>query len=391
MRSPLEPTSELETIFELENVPVFCNVLYDDVEAARSATRGTLRLGLCTATGFVFNQAFDPSLVAYSPIYENSQVFSPRFAAYQESLASALADGLTDHDLVVEVGCGQADFLRELVRHGPFRAVGFDRSLTGSTSEPTEGGGTLDLRNEFLDTASCTLAPKLVINRHVLEHVEDPLALLRGFRELIAKNPAGRLYLEVPNAEHSFRGGIWDLIYEHCGYFTEASLLEALGRAGFEVLELRRAFDEQFLCAIARPRTTDAALVFADKTSVEVAITAARALDSVFAATLQSANDTLDRELGTSHATKRVVIQGAGSKGVMLLNVLDRGSEILAAVDKNPRKTNRYIAGTGHVIVAPSALPELHPDVVLVANPAYLTEVERECRALGVDARVVAI
>ncbi len=391
MRSPLDSTAELETIFELDAVPVFCNVLYEDAVQARAAARGTLRLGVCPVTSFVFNQAFDASLLAYSPAYENSQVFSKLFAAYQAALARELAATLGAQDLVVEVGCGQADFLRELTLHGSFDAIGFDRSLVAASRALTDGGGTLELRNDFLDVTQSPLAPKLVVSRHVLEHVVDPLAMLRDFRALLSKHGDGRLCVEVPNAMHSFAGGIWDLIYEHCGYFTMASLHSALERAGFKVDMVRTAFDGQFLAALATPRREGQADTGVDAGDVAASIAAARGLAQHFTAILDEANTTLDALLGRRDTGARVVLQGAGSKGVMLLNLLDRGAEILCAVDKNPRKTGRYVAGTGHRIVEPRGLVAIRPDVVLVANPVYCDEVERECRDLGLAARVLPI
>ena len=45
------------------------------------------------------------------------------------------------------------------------------------------------------------------------------------------------------------------------------------------------------------------------------------------------------------------------------------GTIISHVVDVNPRKTGRFIGGSGQEIIAPSAVRELRPDVVVLMNP----------------------
>lgn len=86
----------------------------------------------------------------------------------------------------------------------------------------------------------------------------------------------------------------------------------------------------------------------------------------------------------------RVVLWGAGTKGVMLLNLLGDGAHrINAIVDLNPRKQGHFTAGTGHEIVAPEALVERRPSVVVVMNPLYEGEVRAQLRSMGVAAEVL--
>ena len=49
------------------------------------------------------------------------------------------------------------------------------------------------------------------------------------------------------------------------------------------------------------------------------------------------------------------------------------------------------MAGTGHEIVAPAALRELRPELVVAMNPVYLEEIQHELDTLGVEARLEAV
>jgi threonine dehydrogenase-like Zn-dependent dehydrogenase len=88
----------------------------------------------------------------------------------------------------------------------------------------------------------------------------------------------------------------------------------------------------------------------------------------------------------------RTVIWGSGSKGVAFLMALGTGATaVAAAVDINPFKHGRFLAGTGHPIVAPEELLDLAPDLVIAMNPAYLDEIRAELDRLGVGARLEAV
>ena len=66
---------------------------------------------------------------------------------------------------------------------------------------------------------------------------------------------------------------------------------------------------------------------------------------------------------------KRVVIWGAGSKGVAYLTTLGEIGGIDLAVDVNPHKQGMYLAGTGKRTIAPAELLDVRPDVVIRDEP----------------------
>lgn len=83
----------------------------------------------------------------------------------------------------------------------------------------------------------------------------------------------------------------------------------------------------------------------------------------------------------------RIVLWGAGAKGVTFLNTQKAGRQIEYVVDINPRKQGMYVAGTGQRIVAPEFLSKYRPETILAG---YLPELARtqaafEGSSTGVD------
>jgi hypothetical protein len=50
-----------------------------------------------------------------------------------------------------------------------------------------------------------------------------------------------------------------------------------------------------------------------------------------------------------------------------------------------------FIAGTGHRVVAPEALVEVRPDLVVAMNPIYVDEIREQLLGLGLAPRVVGV
>jgi hypothetical protein len=83
------------------------------------------------------------------------------------------------------------------------------------------------------------------------------------------------------------------------------------------------------------------------------------------------------------------VIWGGGSKGVSFLTTLGIGEEIGYAVDVNPFKQEKFMAGTGHRVVSPEFLRGYRPDLVIAMNPIYLPEIGSQLSSLGIDAELI--
>lgn len=370
---------EVEPFVSLPALPVLCNRLYASAEEAVEVERGGMELAFCPDCGHVANVAFDPRLVEYAPGYENSLAFSETFRAYAEQLVEDLVRRHSlQGALVVEIGCGRAELLSMLAKRTGGRGVGFDPSAPEERPAP----GVRVIRAIFDREAD--VSADLVVCRHCLEHVATPVELLSGLGGALAHRPPTPIFFEVPNLLYTLRdGGIWDLIYEHCGYFSSASFARAFEEAGLTVEEVCPVFGGQFLALHAWSAEHRRRLPRSAAEEVSEIRRHVTTFGSRYQSKLSCWQDRL-REL--RQGGRRAAVWGAGSKGATFLNLVDpEAAAVDRVVDQNPRKQGGFVAGTGHPIVPPAALREAPPDLVIAMNPAYLGEIRAGLRAMGVE------
>lgn len=366
----------------IEAVPVFCNVLHESREKACAAARADIHLAVCSGCAHVFNDAFEPELMAYSPRYENSLHHSGVFNEYADGLARQLVEA---HALrgkrVVEIGCGQGDFLSQLCRAGGNRGIGFDPSYAGGALPP----GVDRIERTYFSADALEERFDAIVCRQVLEHIDEPAAFVASLRRAIGERDC-HVFFEVPNGLWCFGGGgAWDVIYEHCGYFTPMSLRRVFEAHGFEVLGVEPAFNGQFLSLNAR---TGGTRRDSDATPVDDVVNGVVAAASELVRTIEDWQARIDQ---MRTAGQKAAIWGAGSKGVTFLNVLSTEDVVDAAVDVNPKKQSMFVPGSGHRVIAPEQLRETGVDAVVVMNANYLEEISDMLAALGLGARVIDV
>jgi SAM-dependent methyltransferase len=374
-------------LIEIPAVPVYCNVLWPRREEALRAKRGPISLKHCGSCGHLFNASYDGAFMDYTAAYDSSLHFSPHFSRYAEELARRLVERYALRGRkVVEIGCGKGDFLVLLCEQGGNRGWGFDRSFDPARVDAARRERIAFSQEFYTAGHAARLRPDFVCFRHVLEHVADPRDFLEELRRGFGDRTDAALYCEVPNALFTLRDlGIWDLIYEHCAYFTLGSLARAAGDSGFDVLAMGEAFGGQYLYVEMRPGKGDALAPVPEAHGAAAVRTHASAFARQYGEKVEYWRARL-REM--QQAGRRTLIWGGGSKGVTFLNVLGGDSGIEYVVDLNPYKQGQYVAGTGQRVVAPEFLREFRPTDVIVMNPVYEAEIAASVRALGLDARL---
>lgn len=379
---------DLSAVFyEVGPVPVHSCLMLDRPTEARAFPSGHVRLAACPACGFVTNTAFDPKWSAYAPNYEDQQSFSPTFNSFAGQLARDL---VARHGLegrrAVEIGCSKGDFMALLCEAGAMDCTGIDPSaVEGRVTPPTRG--TMRFIPDYYGPGHLGLPADLLCCRHTLEHIRDVAGVLALMRRHAATTPGAVLCIEVPDSTRLWREGAFeDIYYEHCSYFTAGSLAAAVRRAGFAVTDLRREYGEQYLVIEACLDPSRDRRFAIEEDPAETLADIAR-----FRARIGGILDAWRARLaGMAARGQRVAIWGSGSKCVAFLRALGVEDSISAIVDINPHRAGKVAPGLGMAISAPEALLALRPEVVLVMNPLYLSEIAARCSDMGLSTVLIA-
>lgn len=368
---------------EILQVPVHCNVLWPTRAEALNAPRGDMQLGYCPRCGHVLNLAFDSTLMEYTQAYENSLHFSPSFQRFAEELVDGLIKRYTLREKdIVDIGCGKGDFLKLICARGKNRGWGFDPSYVPEKNEQT---GAVTFIQEFYSEKQSHYKADLVACRHVLEHIQFPQEFMSNVRRSVGERYLTAVYFEVPNVLYTLRDmGIWDIIYEHCSYFSAPSLSAVFAAAGFNVSTVRETFGGQYLSIEAHASPSSRG------TEPENHVEPITAMVDAFTSNYEKKISFWENQFTSFEGTaKKVVVWGGGSKGVTFLNKFKHHGIVEYMVDINPRKQGMFVPGTGQKIVTPEYLKSYRPDIVIIMNPLYKAEIEQELSNLGLNAQVM--
>lgn len=364
-------------------MPVQDGVLWPTAEAAREAPLGEIDLVFCRDCGYIRNRAYDASLVRFEQGYDISLHYSETYREFIDDLANGLAErsGLR-RKRVLEIACGQGDFLKALCSVGPNDGIGIDPALL-SEQKLTVGKGHVHLVPERFASSRGTGSADFVCCRHLLQSIPDPLEWVRELRRAIPPDRQPLVYLEVPNASYTFHDRlVWNIGCENCSFYSDSSLARLLVEGGFDVVSTESCFDGQYLGAKGLPAaagaTTGSAPAMTERLDA-----LGRDVDS-FAAAYEGARQHWQHEIDRIRSSgKRVAAWGAGTRAITFLNAFDIRDEIPVVVDINPRRQNLYLPRTAQLVTAPESLTEYRPDILLITNAGFQGEIRRQAGELG--------
>lgn len=375
---PICKSEETVVFLKRNQIPVVQNMVFPNKRSAVSVPRGDLVLCCCKSCGFIFNSAFEEKLIMYGNAYDNRQHFSYYFLQYMKKMAECYvkSKGVANSQ-ILEVGCGDGTFLRLLLSDegNGNTGIGFDPSYQGPN---LDCNGRAKFVVDYFNESYTNYLADVVISRHVIEHISDPIRFLISIRTSLGKEKESVIFTETPDVTWILKNKcFWDFCYEHCSYFSPESLSLALSIVGLKTIEIIKTFQGQYMLSLAQPidNNTDLNLNrVLDEPIFRVAQEYGQH-EGNFIAKNRSA-------LKQLHIKDNVFLWGAGAKGVIYANMIDPYSEcITSIVDVNPDKQGGYLSGTGHRVISPDLLPETGS--VIIMNENYIDEIEATILSSG--------
>ena len=211
----------------------------------------------------------------------------------------------------------------------------------------------------------------LLLGNNVLAHVPDINDFVAGMK--IALKDGGTITVEFPHLLKLVELNQWDTIYhEHYSYLsfgTVARVFAAHGLRLFDVEEIPTHGGSLriFACHDEDARERSGAAVELLERERAAGLEDVKTYRDYGARVVEDKLQILEFLIGLKRAGNAIAGYGAAAKGNTLLNFCGVGRDFIDFVcDANPHKQRHVLPGTHIPILAPEAIRERRPDVVLI-------------------------
>jgi len=355
-------------------------------ESALECLKEDVHFVFCVDCQFAYNKDFNSTIMGYEEDIETSRQSSEYFNQYLTSVCKQMDEIFSvTGKRIVELGCGDGQFLTQLRKLFVFEGFGFDPSL--KKSRQVSQYKDLTFIPDYYQSSFLNKDPDIIVLRHVLEHI----AVLTEFLTPIVGNdgssPSG-IYVEVPDWEWIVANDqIMMFSNDHCSYYSKNSLNLALSKCGFKSERICLSFADEYLQYFGRKHSADE---IGSSHLTEYSSTDLIEKTKLF---MERIPKVIERfESYFSNSSNEAVLWGAGGKGTILLSTLGISYHQLPfVVDSNPNRHNTYIPVTGQQVIAPEELKRVQPRYVLVTNPSYCDEIAKQLDSLNVKAQIIVV
>lgn len=296
----------------------------------------------------LFNKAFNPNLVKHDMDYCTTSVDTDGRTCLptQEYFNAAIAPLINDCRSIIDIGCGQGEFVNWLRSNG-WRATGYDPVLRRT--------GPHLIRRYWTPEE---MVGDLYIMRCVLPHIARPWEFL----DLLAEtNDKALVLVEFQRLEYILEESLWfQFSHDHVNQFQLPDFSDrfsVIAHGQFAGSE----WEWVLLCPSVRSQPRNRPFRLESSLS-NISQCRQRAIEKISA---------LDSP---------VAIWGAAGKGVVLAHALSAaGVEDICMIDSDPNKEGLFVEASGSRILSPSqAFSALHESTtVLVANPRHVSSVSQ--------------
>ena len=334
----------------------------------------------CVDCGHVYNSEFDYGVVPYSDkpnLMFNKGVVWNR---HLELVRKLILDRLPERPTVVEIGCGDGGFLRTLASVKPAgRYIGFDlNTTTDSADSQIETYRCLFEPDEHL----AEFRPDLIISRHVLEHLMNPLGFVQALSFAASWHDVDtRLFIEVPCIDRVLTTArTVDFYYEHNSNFTTGSLQRLLQRSATTVELVQRGFNEEVVYGLARFTRQQGQIAIAH----EAMAFRSEAIES--RRSVQQALQTL------ADSGKTIAIWGGTGKAAAFINQYGlKPQQFPLVVDSDPEKAGTHVPGMGQEIRFRDYLVDHPVDIILIATQWRTPDIAEEIELCSITCEQILL
>ena len=332
----------------------------------------------CPACTHVYNRSFQYGTVPHEinpyRMFNKGKIWKSHLTETMRLLTKVLPR----QPIVVEIGCGEGHFVRDLSEaFGGGRFIGFDPNTSSESGHGVEFYARLF--DPFDDVVA--FAPDMLIVRHVLEHFTE----LAGLLEPLAWSASQQdkpcwLFAEVPCIDRVLETGrISDFYYEHVSHFTTRSFITLLQRLG-ELKTLGHGYDGEVVYGLVRLDAPECMKIVAKKSAL-------------FFERAGTSAETISQQLSDlARSGVSTAIWGGTGKAASFMHQFGVDAERFPlVVDSDLNKAGTFVPGTGQKIVFRDVLKTLTVDVLIIPAQWRAKDIVAEMKREGIATGKVLI
>ncbi len=280
---------------------------------------------------------------------------------YYEEVAKQIVEFAKEHrNKFIDIGCGEGFFLAYMKPY--FQEIMGVEPSRGEWEKAVAKG--FRVENTFFDENWKEEGYSAFFLSQVLEHLENPFAVLKKIYEVLEENGVG--YVDVPNGQKIIeKGEYFNLFLEHINYWTIQGLAKALWQAGFTVLEIKEVSEGNHIAAYVKKECKRKG----------------------FEEEKRKNQKKLEEDL---KKYARLSLWGAGVKGSVFVRNLE-AANIHYFFDGNQNLEGLYVAGFEKEITYPTKEKVLENDAILITAIEHKKAIEQTLCQMGFQGKILAI
>jgi SAM-dependent methyltransferase len=290
--------------------------------------------------------------------------------------------GLTESDLVVDIGCNDGTLLDAFRRNGKVRVLGVDpaKNLAAAVKHlGIERVEKLFTAETAGDVRKQWGGASLITATNTFPHIQDLADFTAGLKNLLA--PGGVFVGEAHYLVDILDQVAFDTVYhEHVSYWALGPIMRLMSDNGLEVVDVQRLpihhGQLRFFVMRKGEGTVSPAVGELLKYEEERGLRKYETYEAFAEQVYRIRRELTETLEGLKQSGHRVVGYGAPAKGNTLLTYLNLGVDKLDYIcDKSPFKQGRYTPGMHIPVVPPSRLTSDKPEYVLLLAWNFQDEV----------------
>ncbi len=285
-------------------------------------------LGACEECNFLsLMSPISPEILYQNYFTVSSWKFQPHTSRLIELMKQIL--GMNKDTKILDIGCNDGSFLKELMDHGIKKVRGIEPTLDAYNLCLKDN---LDVEKGFFPTVNTQKNEyDIIVFRQVLEHIIDLDTFLSGVK--IALKNAGGIVIEIPDTSFNLEHLDFTLWEEHVNYFTLNTLRKLLAKHGIEIIHHERTLFSGV-----------ALTVFAQKSSEKISVQFSEDDDKKIKLFKSKFTKFKKELLKFLSLKKNVAIYGCGARSSNFVNLL--GLDMIKCfIDDQKEKQNLFVPG----------------------------------------------